>query len=505
MKIKKLKLLLILLSVAVISNAADFEVGGIAYNVVSLDNLTCEVASKPNDIKYRGHITIPDNVTFKEHRFTVVAIGEKAFSGSKITSIVLPNTITEFKERAFSGCDLLTSIKLPQNLSIIGNSCFASSNLISISFPITIKQIDSEAFSGCKKMTSFTIPDSITSLSDRLLWGCSSLKKIIWHNNVYSIGESCFLGCTSLISVTIPQSIDTIGPSCFSGCKGLSHISLPKNLKYLPHSCFSGCASLSSIELPDSILDIGVDCFNACNSLITIRIPENVKEIKETTFRGCQHLKNVIFLGEKVHTIGPNAFYECSALSNIKLPKSIRGIERGAFSYCTKLVNIDLPPNLRYIDQYAFSHVNPKKFVLPPSFVYLGIEAWSVLETLIIQYSEKPFKWDNDMGQYAQNLWIDRDFNAKSSYKLFYKVQNLKIGPHEDVLNKLPLIMRNDPITITSVFPEPPHVAEFRNSIYLNTILYVPDESLELYKADSVWGKFLTIKPMSQNPNDIQP
>ena len=86
------------------ASAHDFEVNGIYYNVVSLNELLCEVAREDNK-HYEGDIVIPATVTYSNRTFTVVGISSNTFNGSSnLTGITIPNSIAFIRNYAFSGC-----------------------------------------------------------------------------------------------------------------------------------------------------------------------------------------------------------------------------------------------------------------------------------------------------------------------------------------------------------------------------------------------------------------
>lgn len=63
-----------------------------------------------------------------------------------------------------------------------------------------------------------------------------------------------------------------------------------------------------------------------------IIFPKNLENIAPGFCIGCSQLKKVIFLGNKIETIGSEAFAGCSSLTSIELPTSIKSIEYKAFS-----------------------------------------------------------------------------------------------------------------------------------------------------------------------------
>ena len=86
------------------ASAYDFEVDGIYYNILSLDELTCAVTYK--NTLYSGDITIPSKVSYKDREITVTGIGFAAFRNcSKLKSLSLPATIVQIESNAFDRCN----------------------------------------------------------------------------------------------------------------------------------------------------------------------------------------------------------------------------------------------------------------------------------------------------------------------------------------------------------------------------------------------------------------
>ena len=103
------------------------EIDGIWYNLDSADK-KAEV-TKNSSGEYSSAIVIPEKVTYNGTEYSVMSIGEYAFSGcSGLTSITIPNSVTSIGNYAFSDCnglkDVISEIKTP---FVINENVFSSS------------------------------------------------------------------------------------------------------------------------------------------------------------------------------------------------------------------------------------------------------------------------------------------------------------------------------------------------------------------------------------------
>ena len=254
-------------------------------------------------------------------------------------------------------CEVIEIYEEVDGYKVLGIESLAFSgcnNLSSVSIPNGVTSISYQAFYGCSSLASVSIPNSVTSIGYHAFSGCSSLASVSIPSSVTSIGYHAFQNCSSLTSVTIPGSLTTIERGIFYGCSNLSSVSIPSSVTSIGSEAFQGCSSLSSITIPNSVTRIGSEAFSGCSSLTSVTIPNSVTSIGMSAFSGCSSLTSVT-IPNSMTTIGMLAFSDISGLKSVVIPSSVTSIEYGAFSGCSSLTSVTIPGSLTNIDKYAFS------------------------------------------------------------------------------------------------------------------------------------------------------
>ena len=236
--------------------------------------------------KYTGTestVILPSTIS----SWPVTKIGEDALKdNTTITSVTIPDSVTEIGSNAFAGCTNLTSVNYagdwsnltiqsgnpavqdaaneqlfdfkftPDNTAVIVTNYKCKGTAADVTIPSRYKgkpvtAIGHAAFFN-SAVTSVTIPDSVTSIDDNAFGFCSQLTNISIPNSVTYIGFSAFAHCTSLKSITLPSSLSSISEALFSGCSQLTTIHIPVSVTSIGNNAFADCPSLMTVTYPGS-------------------------------------------------------------------------------------------------------------------------------------------------------------------------------------------------------------------------------------------------------------
>ncbi len=132
-------------------------------------------------------------------------------------------------------------------------------------YPVT--NIGDYAFSTCDSVKSITVPNSVISIGEGAFSPCESLVKVTVNNGVISIGNGAFAGCYSLTDIIISDTVTSIGRSAFYDCHALMSIRIPCNITRIESQIFYGCSSLAEVTIPISVTEIGRWAFDSCNNI----------------------------------------------------------------------------------------------------------------------------------------------------------------------------------------------------------------------------------------------
>lgn len=125
----------------------------------------------------------------------------------KVTSVVLPDSITRLHRKAFYNCDQLISVTLGPNIVEIGDNVFYHcQNLKAITIKKGATLIGNAMFSWCPSIEQITLPESILNIEDSAFAGCENLKILTIPASVKEIGDYQVLGyCNNIQTIYVTE------------------------------------------------------------------------------------------------------------------------------------------------------------------------------------------------------------------------------------------------------------------------------------------------------------
>lgn len=240
----------------------------------------------------------------------------------------------KISNKAFYGDVSLTSYSIDPSVKKIGDFSFARSNLTSIEIPEGVTDIGYGAFYHCDNLSKISVPSTVTNIEPAAFAKTKMIED--WYSN--GQGEYLVVGDGILVAyrgkdskITIPEGIKQIGPEAFKDHMGITDLSLPDSLWRICEDAFSGCSNLSSISGGMNLVSIEDRAFKGC-PLETVRIVDSVQNIGFEAFdysntKALDENKACVFLGDilpkvtynKTATRLSNEPYRHDSLQDVKV------------------------------------------------------------------------------------------------------------------------------------------------------------------------------------------
>lgn len=314
---------------------------------------------------------IPDSVN---------TIGDFAFAGCEnLKTITMSNRVKYIKEAAFASCEHLQDLTLSSLLQSIGKGAFSScSTFKEIILPNDLKEIGEYAFYNCKNIKSIKIPDLVRSVGKGTFEFCENLESISLSNIVY-ISENCFHGCKNLKNVDLPETIMSIQRKAFSNCISLTEINIPNETSKIYNNAFLDCYNLTKIRLGTGLEEIDYMAFNGCYRLVEVVNDSKMfikkgseenggvalyalavynssedyqtkivsdgdfilyNEESESVLINYTGNENAVVIPSYVTKINAYAFYDCNKIYSLVIGEKVNTIGAQAFEKCFRLVEV---------------------------------------------------------------------------------------------------------------------------------------------------------------------
>ena len=330
-----------------------------------------------------------------------VKLGSWDFDNGVLTG----SSLKKIGKYAFQGCEMLSSIEIPETVDYIGAWAFrdtgmyknASTGIVyagnwvvdcnvnylmsgdvtvtdgtvgvaeyafyqapisTIVMPDSVKYINRTAFYMAQSLLEVTLPSTLERIEEYTFFNCYHLRRVNLPETLTYVGKSAFHYCmllgaggdtTSLVDLeselVIPDSVKEIGDFAFFGC-GYAEVNPADNQLY--------AYGIDKIVIGDGLEKVGTEAFAQCQSVVTLEIGDGLTEIGDYMFFKCISLQEITF-GANVQKIDNRAFYGCTSLTSVTIPDTVTTIERYAFYKCENLETLNLGRGVETIGRSAFA------------------------------------------------------------------------------------------------------------------------------------------------------
>jgi hypothetical protein len=231
-----------------------------------------------------GDIGIPSTIA----GLPVVGIGNGVFEyNDSLTSVTIPNSVTNIGVYAFFNCGNLTSVTIGNGVTSIGYS----------------------AFDYCYNLTNVMIGKSVTSIGDWAFEDSGSPLTVVCLGNAPQADWRVFNGDDPVTIYYLPDTTGWDVP--FAGITAVLWTAPvpPVTLTYTYTTNYDGTITITGytgaggdVTIPDmidglTVTRIGAGAFQHNSSLTSITIPASVINLGSLAFSDCTNLTGIYFLG----------------------------------------------------------------------------------------------------------------------------------------------------------------------------------------------------------------
>lgn len=410
-------------------------------SIINLEASYTSYTDKPFDVNVISH-TYQNGKGVIKCDGPIKEIHKLVFGNGHFTNIIsmhLPNTIVKIESLALSGIGV-KELRLPDNLNFvgdqalciptmekfIGNNTSEDGRLVIIedgfvNYLGTIRQVKGyvAAFAPAG-LSSYTLPPNAKIIG----WGAfisQELKEITFNEGLEEMFADCFAGDPLECDIVIPNSLKVLFHP-FSGCKGITGFYGNKDFCSEDHYClfndlheimnFVGY-EVTDYVIPEGVTGIRGNGFNGMYNLRSITFPSTIKDINRYAFMDCPNLD--MLYGECVSDDHKGIIVDdkfvtliiTKGVTKYVIPDGIKSIGEMAFIECPDLEEIIVSDSVTEFGGYDFAWCPKlKKIVLSSNLKEIGY----------LGYGNNPFLGCNNLEEiyfrsYNPPVYYDTQFN----------------------------------------------------------------------------------------------
>ena len=451
-----------------------------------------------------------------------------------IEELILPPNVSSLGGDLLSGNSSLKRLVLNEGLTTIPFLGYGNTKLTELNLPSTIKAV-SWGSAVLNSITDITFNNDYTSTDGKSPLAfdkhMTSLKRLHANGSSTYVEKEGVLyssdGVTlvrvpvSFAEFVIPEGIVNIGVMAFANSL-ITNVTIPNSCINVLNRAFNA-SDIQSVDFKN-IISIGGYAFEGCSNLKTIDwktvetvgdgafgnsgitgelvIPETVTTVGNRAFQNCNQLLKAVFNSPTSTNHGVSFFSGCSSLEEVIFGDKVKRINSGKagwndlqfFNECSSLKKVYWGANSDYIPFKCFKNLPLETIDNVSNVTMIKDESFSGCSKL---QSEITFDSATEVGGYS--------FYGSSIQSLIFSSENLNlIGKVTDYSSTTDYAFAGSQIAQLVLSATTPPTLQGTNN-FINTpiefgagYIYVPDESVDAYKAATNWSEYSSqIKPIS--------
>lgn len=433
-------------------------------------------------------VDTPKKIDFVRVGNLTTTISEGAFAGSKVSDVMLPEFIYELGAEAFMGCYNLNELYLPNNnLTEIGPRCFSRTAIRHLMIPIRVQKVEEGMFEESPCLESVVFDGVLSEIGSSAFKSCPKLKYIEMGatSTPVTLGSNVFDGTYTPIAY--------VNKSCLSSLRNNQNWSLVKLEE-------SRCASYSTYER--------IVCYVSDSHTMELtmgRITENLWDVIGQTNKTFPETAKLYF-DDKTYPltgVSPNAL--CDPQENVSaffFPDGYKYIH--GFPFLNSPVQyISLPASLEFLEEgFTRRALNLQKVSIDASNPRYGnplLSSGRQQQSMVVD-KKRQILMSVCADPYSPDyLEVPEGIRIVGNYSMSYCKANVLVLPTTVKEMGQECLRYSSFNKIICRAVTPPYCSTLMMSYdeYANVVVYVPSESITLYKSDAEWSKF-NIQPIAE-------
>ncbi|MBR3023000.1 MAG: leucine-rich repeat protein [Oscillospiraceae bacterium] len=204
------------------------------------------------------------------------------------TSVDIPETlggvpVTVIGMYAFNGCKL-KSVVIPDSVKEIGNYAFTmSDSLESVTFGNGLEKIGIKAFEMCSKLGKVTFPDHLVEMNTLVFDSTPWLEAKRKESDMVIVNGDLIDGLSCKGDVVIPSEVTFVSPGAFERNEDITSVVYHSKIKEVGADTFFYCSNLKSADLR-GVESIGVMAFDGCTALKELKVSGKLSSVGDYAF-----------------------------------------------------------------------------------------------------------------------------------------------------------------------------------------------------------------------------